>query len=45
LMNAASSGMIPRVKRCGMSERKTGMNSARPSLTARRAFGPMNSAR
>ena len=44
-MRTASSGMRPLEKRCGTSDRKTGTYSARPSLTASRAFGPMNRAR
>ena len=45
LQRTASSGMSPPEKRRGTSDRKTGTNSARPSFTAWRAFGPMNRAR
>ena len=45
LMNTASRGSAPVVNRAGTSDRNTGTKSARPSLTARRALGPMNSAR
>ena len=45
LMNTASSGSAPDENSSGTSERNTGTKSARPSLTARRALGPMNSAR
>ncbi|MFO0668390.1 MAG: hypothetical protein U0235_02020 [Polyangiaceae bacterium] len=42
--STASSGMKPRRKSDGTSLKNTGMYSARPSLTAARAFGPMKSA-
>ena len=45
LANTASSGSSPDRKTAGTSERKIGTKSARPSLTALRALGPMNSAR
>ena len=41
----ASSGSIPLSNRRGTSDRKTGTYSARPSVMAARAFGPMNRAR
>ena len=40
---AASSGRMPRVNSPGTSDRKHGVKSARPSLTARRCSSLMNS--
>ena len=45
LTNTASSGQAPELNSAGTSERNTGTKSARPSLTALRALGPMNRAR
>ena len=45
LTSTASSGSSPARNSWGMSDRNTGTKSARPSLTARRALWPMNSAR
>ena len=45
LISTASRGWAPLVNRAGTSDRNTGTKSARRSLTARRALGPMNSAR
>src|SRR3990172_4753102 len=45
LTSTASMGRMPRLMSVGTSDRKTGTYSARPSLTAARALGPMNNAR
>ena len=44
-MKATSTGTTRERMRPGISERNTGTQSARPSLTACRTFGPVNSAR
>ena len=44
LAKTASSGSRPLSISNGTSDSWTGMNSARPSLMAARAFGPMKSA-
>ena len=41
--SAASRGTRPEVKSAGMSERKMGMKSARPSAIARRSGAPVKS--
>ena len=44
-MNATSTGIDRERTRPGISERNTGTQSARPSLTAARTFGPVKRAR
>ena len=44
-MKATSTGSTRERMRPGISERKTGTQSARPSLTACRTFGPVKRAR
>ncbi len=44
-MKATSTGIARERMRPGISERKTGTQSARPSLTACRTLGPMKRAR
>jgi hypothetical protein len=43
-ISATPTGTRPEVMSCGISERKTGMKSARPSCTAARTLAPMKNA-